>query len=135
MRFSFLPQCRTMTSLGAQFRRCLFGAPRLPSLRRVSLSLDRCWLDVRAVPALCVSVGGPAGSAWSDPLNWQGFAVPGQHDTAVFDGGVAQADSVLDAGFIASIDQLEMVNGFAGTIQVEKDFTVAVQTTQQSGTI
>lgn len=60
---------------------------------------------------------------WSTPGNWSDDQIPGETDTARFD-GTSSSNAVIDPGYAGTIGDIDVRPEYGGTIRLNRDLTV-----------
>ena len=96
----------------------------------VALSVINC--AVAAFAAEYVWDGGAGDGKWSSAANWNPDGVPGKDDDVVFN--ASSGSATVDEGFGGEVMRLTLAEGYAGTVTLGREFTVAHTFTHGGGT-
>jgi hypothetical protein len=80
---------------------------------------------------------GPPGGRWSVPTHWSPAGLPGDDDDVVFDGALANADSIMDLGngHFYHVRRVRVRNDYEATIRIQGDLFTDVLRMGSTATI
>ena len=103
-------------------------------VRRIVLAAGFAAFGVSAAFAVeYVWDGGEGDGKWSSAANWNPDGVPGKDDDVVFN--ASSGSATVDEGFGGEVMRLTLAEGYAGTVTLGREFTVAHTLTIEGGTL
>jgi hypothetical protein len=106
---------------------------KVPSRPRRSFRPGLEQLKDRLAPATATWTGLGSTNDASEAANWSINAVPGSADILIFD-GTSTKDALLDAAFVGTVSQIQVLSGYSGTVTLGRDLALGSSFTQDAGT-
>jgi hypothetical protein len=94
-------------------------------------AIDMVPVVVKSIAFIWTGAG--TNSDWSNKANWSANAVPGAGDTVIFN-STSSKNAIVDSAFAGTVGNLEIESGYAGTVSLGRNLTLADSFTESAGT-
>jgi hypothetical protein len=83
-------------------------------------------------PGFVTWTGGGLTSNWSDSANWSSNSIPNSAATVVFNGSSSK-NAIVDSAFAGTINAMQIISGFTGTITLARNLSLTAGFTEAAG--